>query len=184
MAQGQGQSTSLEMKHTGFQSLLSLSCYFRRQPHCAGTTDAEAAGTTMSTAWSPSCLVLCPLSCLRDKLWTAQASSTLDGSLPHQESRGACSSLSRKKAMARVIADVVLRSLGGDVDAVTNLKSWFSPVSPIGKQAEALCLAFQICTNPNSPNIKRSGLNYLLAFQGFLLPPSLFQQINSLGIGL
>lgn len=55
--------------------------------------------------------------------------------------------------MARVITDVVLRSLGGDVDAITNLKSWFSLASPIGEQAEALCLIFQIGTNPTSPSI-------------------------------
>lgn len=29
-----------------------------------------------------------------------------------------------------MFADVVLRSLGGDADEVTNLKSWFSPESP------------------------------------------------------
>lgn len=104
-------------------------------------------------AWFPSCLALCPFSCLGDKLWTAQATSTLGGSLFHQESRGACSSLDREKVMARLIADVMLRSLQGDVDVVTNSKSRFSPVSPTGDQAEALCLAFQICTNPNLPNV-------------------------------
>lgn len=31
----------------GLQSLLSLSCHFRRQPQCAGTADAEAAGAAM-----------------------------------------------------------------------------------------------------------------------------------------
>lgn len=55
--------------------------------------------------------------------------------------------------MARLIADVMLRSLQGDEDVVTNFKSWFSPVSPTGDQEEALCLAFQICTNPNLPNV-------------------------------
>lgn len=63
-----------------------------------------------------------------------EASSTLDEFLPYQESGGVCSSLGREKVMARVFADVMLRSLGGDVDAVTILKSWFSPVSPICAQ--------------------------------------------------
>lgn len=82
------------------------------------------------------------------------------------------------------VIDVMLRSLGGDADAVANLKSWFSPVPPIGKQAEALCLASQIFTNLNSPNIKKFVLNSSPTLQGFLLPPSHFQQINSLGTGL
>lgn len=82
------------------------------------------------------------------------------------------------------VTDVVLRSLGGDADAVANLKSWFSPVSPIGEQAEALCLASQVFTNLNSPSIKRFVLNSLPTLQGFLLPPSHFQQTNSLGTGL
>lgn len=66
----------------------------------------------------------------------------LGGSLPHQENRGACSSLDREKAMARVIEDMVLTSLGGGVGAVTNFSSSFSAVCPIGEQAEAFCLAF------------------------------------------
>jgi len=87
--------------------------------------------------------------------------------MPHQKSSRACSSLGREKAMARVVADVVLRSLGRDVDAVNNLKSWFSPV---GEHTEALCLAFKICTNPNYPNIKRLGLNYPLPISNKLIP--------------
>lgn len=47
---------------------------------------AESSAAIVSLAWSPSCLSLCPLPCHRDKMWAAQASCTLDGSLSQQES--------------------------------------------------------------------------------------------------
>lgn len=65
-----------------------------------------------------------------------KTSGTFDGSLRLQESRAACSSPVREKAMARVVVNVVFRSLGGAVEAVTNFKPCFSPVSPVGEQAE------------------------------------------------
>lgn len=65
-----------------------------------------------------------------------QTSGTFGGSLHLQKSRAACSSPGREKAMARVVVNVVLRSLGGAVEAVMNFKSWFSPVSPAEEQAE------------------------------------------------
>lgn len=82
----------------GLQSLLGLLCCLRRQPQHAGTTDADGSGAIMILAWFPSCLALCvlPLHKDKDKLWTAQESSTLDGSLPHQESKIAGAALGTK----------------------------------------------------------------------------------------
>lgn len=42
--------------------------------------------------------------------------------------------------------------------------------SLLKKQAEAHCLVFQICTNPNSPSMKRFGLNLPLLFKNFFYP--------------
>lgn len=79
----------MEVQHAGSSVSAKPLVPFEETAPACWNSDAEGSGAIMSLAWSPSCLALCPLPCHRDKLWTAQAVSILDGSLPHQESRTA-----------------------------------------------------------------------------------------------